>query len=258
MAKKIIQETLDAGIKPIVLTLDPVKSFTPDDREIIRTYLTINSLDVGVIHPKQYRFVARRTNQGNQLVERNIDKLFYEMPEILKEHKNVRCFTVPVYARMMRGGIISKAFFDAFVKFPDVDPNMIYVELSSDILYEELDPVKEELQALRDMGIRLAISEVGDAFCPVLRLSELEFDIAFLDPYTVASIGTDDEVKVAGNVVRFLKYLNATVIAADMKDEAQAPYAEKLGCDGYTLMSYEPPVLSADDGGNTVVGEVNV
>ena len=42
------------------------------------------------------------------------------------------------------------------------------------------------------MGVRIAICEVGDEFCPVFRLAELPFDYAFVDDYATNSLDRED------------------------------------------------------------------
>ena len=76
-----VQETIESGITPIVIELCDVNYFESREK-LARTYLTINSLDLGVLTYKQYRMVARRTKQANQLTDRHLQKLFRQIPTL--------------------------------------------------------------------------------------------------------------------------------------------------------------------------------
>ena len=110
---------------------------------------------------------------------------------------------------------------------------MLCIELSADLLYEDLTLARERVEAIRAMGVKVAIGEVGDEFCPVFRLSALPFDYAFLDAYAVEHLTHDDAEQSVGALIAYLHSLQARVIAPEAGD-AQIERARALGCDGYT------------------------
>lgn len=229
-----VRETLESNIKPIVLEFSEVRFFESEKR-MLRSFLTVNSLDLGVLGYEQYRFVARRTKVGNHLVRRHLQKLFREIPTLLLENPEIVCFTVPVYARLLEDGDLAALLVDMLSLYPEVPPGKICIELSADILYEELDTVAKHIEALRALGLKIAIFEVGDQFCPVFRLSEIKFDFAFMDAYSTASLGEDSMQRVAGSLVRYLHHLDAEVIAPSLDSDKKIEGARAVGADGYTV-----------------------
>ena len=228
-----VKETVASGIKPIVFDYEEVKLFG-EESSVVRSFMVINSLDLGTLTYKQYRFVARRTKQGNHMVERHIAKLVRAIPGLLKRNPKIKCFTIPVYARLLKDGALAAMLFNAFALYPEVPPEMICIELSADILYENIDEAKTGIEELRALGVKIAISEVGDEFCPVFRLSEIAFDYAFLDDYAVETLDREDRDRVARSLVRFLHYLEVKIIAPGLDSEAKIEGARLVGCDGYT------------------------
>lgn len=233
-----IKRTLDSGIQPIVMDSELVFDYN-EQSSVMRTSLVINSLEVGVLTQKQYRFVARRSKQGNALVERHIDKLFRVIPDIEEAHPNIKLFTLPAYARLLRDGILRTMLFNALLLYDEVRPEQVCIEISADVLYEDLDVVHEELDSIRELGFKIAVCELGDRFCPVFRLSEFNFDLAFLDSYAVSTLATDEEERVMGSLVNFLHTLGVTVIASGLKNKELAEAAKRVGCDGYTIGSFD-------------------
>ncbi len=233
--KEMVIETVESGITPVRLVYDVIYRFD-EQPLLLRTFLKLETLDLGMLTYRQYRYVARRTKQGDYLVARHIDKVCRDYPNLLEVEESVECVTIPVYARLLRGGLLASMFEHAFSKYPHIPRGFICVELSADILYEDIEDARERIRELRELGLKIAICEVGDQFCPVFRLSELAFDYAFVDPYAEASLIREDAERVAGSLAKFLHYLGAQVIAPDLESVDHVAGAKAMEFDGYGLI----------------------
>ncbi len=267
--KEMVDETVKSGITPIRLDFDCIDFFSDTDElptegelvidsrhtGIVRSFIVIESLDLGTLGYKQYRFVARRTKQGNHLVRRHIEKIFRAYPELALNYPSAVCYTVPVYARLLKGGELAAMLFDAMTLFPDVPREKICIELSADILYEDIEEAKAKIAELRELGFKIAICEVGDEFCPVFRLSEIKFDYVFADKFAVNTLAAESADRVAGSLVKFLHFLDVKVIAPELRSWEQVADAKRVGFDGFGIEEYRDytelvfPEESDDDGG---------
>ena len=234
---EMVAQTIESGVTPIVFDYQRVRLFE-SGKAPVRTFMVLNSLDLGTLTYKEYRFVARRTKQGNHMVQRHIEKLIRLIPDLLNANPEAECFTIPVYARLLKDGELARMLFDALTLYPEVPPSTVCIELSADILYEDIADARERIKELRELGVKIAICEVGDEFCPVFRLAELAFDYAFLDDFATASLDREDNERVAGSLVKYLHFLDVKVIAPLLETDDQIAGAKEAGCDGYTL--YEP------------------
>ena len=228
-----VKETVESGITPIVLDFSDVVFFEGNNK-IVRSFLTVNSLDLGVLGYRQYRFVARRTKVGNHLVRRHLEKLFRLIPSLLSENPDIVAFTVPVYARLLAESELASMLVDVKSLYPEVPIGKVCIELSADILYEDLKMASEKIDELRALGVKVAICEVGDEYCPVFRLSEIKFDYAFMDSYSTDSLDKESMERVAGSLVKYLHYLDVKVIAPGLDTEEKISGARTVGADGYT------------------------
>lgn len=228
-----VKETIESGITPIFLEYSKVRCFDSEE-SIFRSFITVSSLDLGTLGYKQYRFVARRTRLGSQMVRRHLEKLFRDMANMIAAGSAPSVATVPVYARVLMEGELAPMLVDIQSLYYEVSPSRICIELSADILYEDLAPMAERIDELRALGYKVAICEVGDRFCPVFRLSEIKFDYAFMDSYSTDSLDKDSAERIAGSLVGYLHYLNARVIAPGLDTEAKIAGAKRVGADGYT------------------------
>ena len=101
---------------------------------------------------------------------------------------------------------------------PSVYNSHLFEEKRIDILFEDIEKVKERISQLREMGFKIAISEVGDRYCPILTLAQIDFDYAFLDESVVASLVDESGEKVAQSMIGYLKSLEVKTFAPDTAD----------------------------------------
>ena len=228
-----VRETLESNITPIVLGFSEVRFFESEKR-IFRSFLTVNSLDLGVLTYQQYRFVARRTKVGNHMVHRHIQKLFRRIPLLLEENPDIELFTIPVYARLLNESELATMLVDMIALYPEVPVGKICIELSADILYEDLTEAAEKINELRQLGVKIAVLEVGDQFCPVFRLSEINFDYAFMDSYSTSSLDKDSCERIAGSLIGYLHHLGAKVVAPGLDSEEKIKGARRIGAEAYS------------------------
>ena len=244
--KELVDETLQSGITPIVFDYQDVRFFATSNH-IIRTFMVLNSLDLGTLTTKEYRFVARRTKQGQYMVQRHLEKLARIVPKLIARDPSVECFTVPTYAKLLKDGVLAGMLFDLFTLYPDIPHNKICIELSADILYEEIDEAIKRITELRDMGVKVAICEVGDEFCPVFRLASIPVDYVLIDEYATSSLDTDDAERIAGSLVKYLHYLDVKVIAPELDSEIKIAGAKAVEFDGYSISASTPDADSLLD-----------
>ena len=230
--KKAVEQVIDSGVKPIILDLQRVVNFS-SDVEGIRTSLVIKSLTLGTLTANEYRYIARRTNQGTRLTERNIEKLFFFYEDLVKEFKSANFFTISAYARSLLNGELTQVLENNFMQFPEVDPQKICIELSADILFENIDKYKIELEKIKQLGVKIALSEVAQEFCPILRLNGIEYDYIFLDGYFTRLLDNEEKQGQISGVMGIIESRPCKIYGSCVEDE-YISLLEKVGADGYT------------------------
>ena len=229
-----VRQQMDSGIESLVLRYETIRQFSTPQK-ILRSTMDIRSLDLGVITLEQYRYVARRTSQGDQLFRRHLHKLLRDLPEMLEKNRSIRCVSVPAYGRLLRNGTLSKILFEELSATPSVSASNICVELSTDFLFEEdMKELAKELFRVRSLGVPVALMELGDPFCPLLRLFDVPFDYAILDSYAV-SAGNERQDELLMGLCNLLHTGKTLVFAPRLKEEGQISRVQRLGCDGYSL-----------------------
>ena len=231
--KSAVKQVIESGIKPIVLDMQRVIDFSGEIKGV-RTSLVVKSLSLGTLTANEYRYVARRTVQGSKLVERNVEKLFCFYDEIKAENAGAEFYSISVYARSLLDGQLYGVLTEYFKKHPNVEPEKICLELSADILFEDITEYKKQIEIIKQLGVKIALCEVGDEFCPFYRISEINADVVFLDGYTISCLNDEKkELQVLG-AMNIITACPIQVYCSCVKQE-DLPLIERLGVDGYTL-----------------------
>ena len=117
--------------------------------------------------------------------------------------------------------------------FPEVDPQKICIELSADILFENIDKYKIELEKIKQLGVKIALSEVAQEFCPILRLNGIEYDYIFLDGYFTRLLDNEEKQGQISGVMGIIESRPCKIYGSCVEDE-YISLLEKVGADGYT------------------------
>jgi EAL domain-containing protein (putative c-di-GMP-specific phosphodiesterase class I) len=235
----MVDNTVKSGIKPITFDYRDV-TFYQKDVHLARTFMVFHSLELGALTFDQYRFVARRTPQGEQVMKRQFERVIRLIPRLMERDKRVEYFILPAIPKLVISGALVNILYGAFALYPETLPSAVCVEISADILFEDIEVVKARLIELRELGVKVAISEVGDEFCPAFKLSELPFDLILLDKFTTERLSRPDAERILSGMIAYLHSFGVPVIAPDLDTEEQISMAKTLECDGYSSIHADP------------------
>lgn len=218
------KKMMESGIAPLELAEYDVLSCRDGSKKGVFTELRINSLELGVLYPAQYRVVTNRNNQSIRLAT----WAFHRVSPMLSEREDGgwMSFYIPAKA-LMRDHFIK--LLENERKKAGRDFSKLVMEVSSEILYENAAQVAEKMTELRtEFGIRFLLSEFGDEYCPVLKLPSYPVDFVLLDPtlnhaealQTASAAASIRLAKQCG--VKVITYMNQPV--SELPDEARPDY----------------------------------
>lgn len=226
-----VLNVIESGIAPFSLTFAETVRF--DGRpKILRSSLCVNSLALGVLTFAQYRYVIGRYKRGGELFRKHTEMLFRWLSDA---PRNIGAVTLPAVSSTLLSGAASKILFEAFAKFPKVSSESIMLEVSADILFEDKETVRASLEEISSLGVKVAIFEAGNEYCPLMRLAEIGAKCIFVDPYVIKDLISNEEA--AGGLPAMLHSGGAKVFAPFLKGEAEIAAAKNAGYDGYLAES---------------------
>ena len=145
----------------------------------------------------------------------------------------------------LRGDII--ATVQEVLADTGVHPGHLLLELTEDVLLEDVRAAVEVLDGLRGLGVRLAIDDFGAGYSSLAYLKRLPVDVVKLDRSLLEDVETDrDALALFDAVVGLVARLGLTAIAEGVETVEQWGLLERLGCPVAQGFLLAEPLLEVD------------
>ena len=125
----------------------------------------------------------------------------------------------------------------------DVWPNLIELETTESIAFNDYTSVTEILHRLHDYGFILSMDDFGSGYSSLYMLNELEYDELKLDKKLVENINRSDRsIAILRHIVAMAHDINMTVVAEGVETAEQARVLKDIGCDVAQGFYYSYPM----------------
>ena len=128
----------------------------------------------------------------------------------------------------------SDAFVDkvaAILRGTGLPPEQLLLEVTETALVQDADGCKGRLQALRDLGVRLAVDDFGTGYSSLNYLRRFPMDVLKIDKSFVDGVAENpDDNALVEAIVTLGRALGLTVVAEGIEERAQADALLALGC----------------------------
>ncbi len=129
-------------------------------------------------------------------------------------------------------------------------PEAIELEITESLAMDMDARLRDQLQALRESGIRIAIDDFGTGYSNLARLRDLPVDRVKIDSSLVRNIETSAEARtICSAVVALIQGLGLDVVIEGVETEGQVAILRVIGCtvfQGYHLAhpTHEPDYVA--------------
>jgi len=124
------------------------------------------------------------------------------------------------------------AFIESLLIEHGVAPEQLFLEVTENQVFDQLEGVERFLETLVGLGVRLSIDDFGTGHSNLLRLNYLPVAEIKVDKYFVDRLITNPEDSVMmGSVIQLGHNLGLRVTAEGVQDPLQAATLRRLGCD---------------------------
>jgi EAL domain-containing protein (putative c-di-GMP-specific phosphodiesterase class I) len=149
---------------------------------------------------------------------------------------------VNVSGRQLEVGNLHREVLGALSESGLVPPHLV-LELTETRMPSIANSTRNDLQDLRDRGVRVAIDDFGTGYSSLTRLTQLPIDILKIDKSFVAGMENDPAcAAVVQGVLSIGGSLGLDVIAEGVETPAQALGLLKYGCTKAQGFLYSPPL----------------
>lgn len=129
----------------------------------------------------------------------------------------------------------------------DLPTRLLTIEITEDLVLDEVSRVTGVLQRLRDDGVRIAIDDFGSGYSALSYLRDLPIDEVKFDRHFISSVSTDERAAAVVSAVIDLNHnLGITVVAEGVEDAETAEWLRAHGCDIGQGYYFGRPVPAAE------------
>ena len=126
----------------------------------------------------------------------------------------------------------------------------LVLEITESLLVREVEGSTCRLEALKALGVRLAVDDFGTGYSSLSYLSRLPVDTLKVDRAFVAGLlEGGSQGRLAGAVIALAQSLDLSTVAEGVEHEAQAVALQAQGASVVQGFAYSPPVPLGDLGG---------
>jgi diguanylate cyclase (GGDEF)-like protein/PAS domain S-box-containing protein len=112
------------------------------------------------------------------------------------------------------------------------DPARLWLEITETVVMADAERNAEVLARLRDLGVRIAIDDLGTGYSSLAYLKRFPVDFLKIDRSFVDGLGTEaDDSAIVAAIIDLAASLRLGVIAEGVETELQRDELRRLGCD---------------------------
>lgn len=129
-----------------------------------------------------------------------------------------------------------------------LDPSHLIVEITETVLVSDTERAASHLDALRSLGVRVAIDDFGSGYASFAHLRRLPIDVLKIDRLFVAELENTGDPSLLRVVIEAAHGLGLSVVAEGVETVGQLAALDELGCDevqGFLLGRPVPPADAA-------------
>ncbi|MFZ5520774.1 MAG: bifunctional diguanylate cyclase/phosphodiesterase [Pseudomonadota bacterium] len=144
-----------------------------------------------------------------------------------------RQFTQPSLVEMVRHALASAQLM----------PDQLELEITEGVLMHDIEQTMHTLEALREIGVHLAVDDFGTGFSSLSYLSRFPIHTLKVDRSFVRDIGQDkNNTAIASAVISMAHTLGLKVVAEGVETQAQRDFLRERRCDELQGFLFSKPV----------------
>ena len=123
------------------------------------------------------------------------------------------------------------------------DPKRLQFEITETILIKDAKDSIDQMNALKQMGIRFAIDDFGTGYSSLADLRRLPIDTIKIDRSFVRDLGTDpNDAAIVRAILSMAQHIGLKVIAEGVETREQLMFLREAGCTYYQGYLGRPPM----------------
>lgn len=202
-----------------------------------------NSRELGEIPPGKFIPLAEESG----LIEELGTWVLYHACREAQEWQTIKPvrLAVNVSSRQLRASDRFFATVEGALRDSGLEPSRLELEITENVLLEDLPEVTRLMKDLDRLGVRLALDDFGTGYSALSYLKHLPFDLLKIDRSFVQDSVTDpDDAVLVRAILAMAQALHMEVVGEGVETAAQAEYLRVNHCDFGQGFHFSRPVPS--------------
>lgn len=137
---------------------------------------------------------------------------------------------------------LAETILDALAK-SGLSPRLLEIEITESLAIHKPDRVRDVLEPLRRLGIKLAVDDFGTGHSNLAVLTQIDFDVFKIDRQFVMDTPHDAQANaIVDMILSMATSLEMTIVGEGIETEEQAAFLSKRNCDIGQGFLYSPPI----------------
>lgn len=192
----------------------------------------------GTLHPIDFLSVLDETGVIGSVIDPLLEQaITFQREQYLQRGEkiaiainlSVRLLNAPTFRRQLLERMIAGDFYS----------NSLILEITEDILMQDLAEAEVFLQQLKTLGARIALDDFGTGQASLSHLRQFPFDFLKIDREFIRNADADsNDASVVLAMIQLAHALGIKVIAEGVETESQLTFLQELSCDyiqGYLI-----------------------
>lgn len=112
-----------------------------------------------------------------------------------------------------------------------IEPDQLVLEAVERNRYTDVSRAAEQISELRELGVRIAVDDVGDGFASLTLVTHFKPDVVKISGTIVSMLPSEEALAVVGSIVHLAHQTGAWVVAENIESQAQADALAAAGVD---------------------------
>jgi c-di-GMP phosphodiesterase len=123
-----------------------------------------------------------------------------------------------------------------------ITPASLELEITESIAMDEPKVIRRSLEALKRLGLRLAVDDFGTGYSSLSHLRDLPIDCLKIDRCFISEINAGKGGMFAETIIAFAQKLGVSTVAEGVETAEQAGFLRGLGCSEAQGYLYAKPM----------------
>lgn len=233
------------GAKQLVLYYQPQIDLSNGEIVGAEALIRWNHPIHGLVPPDTFIPLAEESGLINQVSDWVLEDACRQLQCWNKDGHNLK-----VAINMSSKDIQSEGFNEKLrqmLKRYDVSPKMLELEITESTLMENPEELEGELNAMREMGLTLAIDDFGSGFSSLNYLKRLPVDVLKIDRMFIRDLEKDEnDMAIVTGIVALATSMGLHTVAEGVETAEQYRLLQELGCDTCQGYYFSKPLPVAE------------